>query len=77
MAVYSDDPDDIVLAYVGEELRGVAKLDVDGASQQFAFVTIHSIRPQTLTNRFLSECGILRGLTFTSVETLGPMLPLR
>ena len=70
---FSDDPDDIVLAYVGEELRGVAKLDVDVASQQFAFVTIHfdssADLDQPISFRVWDSS---RGLTFTSVETLWP-----
>ena len=70
---FSDDPDDIVLAYVGEELRGVAKLDVDVASQHFAFVTIHFDSSADLDEPISFRVwDSSRGLTFTSVETLWP-----
>ena len=67
---FSHDPEDVVLAYINGELRGVAKLDVGIDGQQFAFLTVHFDAPLDSTTPIdFRVWDASRGITFTSVET--------
>ena len=67
---FSHDPEDVVLAYINGELRGVAKLDVGIDDQQFAFLTVHFDAPMDSTTPIdFRVWDASRGITFTSVET--------